>query len=219
MSSHDDNTKRKTVLDPVARVSEVVFGVLMALSFTGSLSVATAGQEQVRTMMLTALGCNLAWGLTDAVMYLVGTVAERQRKTALLRRLAGMKDAGEAHRLIADELPERLAAGAGPASLEAMRQLLLAAPIARVRLGSDDCAAALGVFVLVVLATLPVVIPFVFLRETALALRVSNGLAVATLFVGGWILGRHAEGSPWRFGLAMAAIGAALVAAIIALGG
>jgi VIT1/CCC1 family predicted Fe2+/Mn2+ transporter len=219
MSSHDHEAKRKSVLDPVARVSEVVFGVLMALSFTGSLSVATAGQEQVRTMMLTALGCNLAWGLTDAVMYLVGTVAERQRKTALLRRLAGMKDAGEAHRLIAGELPDRLAAGAGPAALEAMRQSLLAAPITRVRLGLDDCAAALGVFVLVVLATFPVVVPFVFLRETALALRVSNGLAVVTLFVGGWILGRHAEASPWRFGVAMAAIGAALVAAIIALGG
>jgi len=219
MFSHEEKTKGKSVLDPIERVSEIVFGVLMALSFTGALSVATAGREEVRTMMFTALGCNLAWGLTDAVMYLVGTVTERERKVALLHRLAETKDAGEAHRLIASELPERLAAGAGPAALEAMRQSLLAAPIPSASLGRDDFAAALGVFVLVVLSTFPVVVPFVFLRETALALRVSNGLAVVTLFVGGWILGRHAEGNPWRFGLALAVIGAALVAAIVALGG
>jgi VIT1/CCC1 family predicted Fe2+/Mn2+ transporter len=75
------------------------------------------------------------------------------------------------------------------------------------------------VFGLVVFATFPVVIPFVFFQETALALRISNALAVVTLFAGGYVLGRHAEGSPWGFGLAMAAIGVVLVAAIIALGG
>ena len=54
---------RERVLDPIERVSEVIFGLLMAMTFIGSLSVATAGREEVRTMMITALGCNLAWGL------------------------------------------------------------------------------------------------------------------------------------------------------------
>ena len=166
-----DAGKRRSVLDPVQRVSEVVFGVLMALSFTGALSVATAGREEVRTMMLTALGCNLAWGLVDAVMYVVGTMVERHRK------------------------------------------------LARAGLHGEDFVAALEVFGLVVLSTFPVVVPFLVFRETALALRVSNGLAIATLFAGGWILGRYAGARPWRFGLAMAAIGAVLVAAIVALGG
>lgn len=219
MSSLGDPTQRRRVLDPVERVSEVIFGVLMALSFTGALSVATAGREEVRTMMLTALGCNLAWGLTDAAMYLVGTVVERSRKVALLRRLVEAKSAEQAHRLIRDALPERLAAGAGPEALEALRQRLVAAPLPRAGLVWADCAAALEVFGLVVLATFPVVIPFVFFHESQLALRISNGLAVATLFAGGYVLGRHAESSPWRFGLAMAAIGTVLVAAIVALGG
>jgi VIT1/CCC1 family predicted Fe2+/Mn2+ transporter len=219
MSRPRDPTRRRRVLDPVERVSEVVFGVLMALSFTGALSVATAGREEVRTMMLTALGCNLAWGLTDAAMYLVGTVVERSRKVALLRKLAEAKGAEEVHRLIADALPERLAGGAGPAALEALHRHLIAAPLPRSGLVSDDCVAALEVFGLVVLATFPVAIPFVFFQETAIALRVSNALAVATLFAGGYILGRHAEASPWRFGLAMASLGVVLVAAIIALGG
>jgi VIT1/CCC1 family predicted Fe2+/Mn2+ transporter len=209
----------KRALDPVERVSEVVFGVLMALSFTGALSVATAGGEEVRTMMLTALGCNLAWGLTDAVMFLVGTAVERSRKVALLRRLVEAESEAESHRLIADALPERLAGGAGPAALEALRRHLIAAPLPRPGLAWDDCAAALEVFGLVVLATFPVVIPFVLFHETVLALRVSNALAVATLFAGGFVLGRYAGSAPWRFGFTMAAIGVMLVAAIIALGG
>jgi VIT1/CCC1 family predicted Fe2+/Mn2+ transporter len=219
MSSPGDSATSRRVLDPIERVSEVVFGVLMALSFTGALSVATAGREEVRTMMLTALGCNLAWGLTDAVMYLVGTVVERSRKVALLRRLVEAKGAAEAYLLIRDALPERLAGGAGPAALEALRRQLIAAPLPRSGLVWADCAAALEVFGLVVLATFPVVIPFVFFHESQIALRISNALAVATLFAGGYALGRHAESSPWRFGLVMAAIGAVLVAAIIALGG
>ena len=219
MWSPGDATQRRRVLDPVERVSEVVFGVLMALSFTGALSVATAGREEVRTMMLTALGCNLAWGLTDGVMYLVGTMVERSRKVTLLRKLIEARSAEEAHRLIAGALPQRLAGGAGPAALEALRQHLIAAPLPRPGLVWDDCAAALEVFGLVVLATFPVVIPFVFLHETALALRVSNALAVATLFAGGYALGRHAGASPWRVGFAMASLGVVLVAAIIALGG
>jgi len=189
MSNPGDPIKRRRVLDPAERVSEVVFGVLMALSFTGALSVAAAGREEVRTMMLTALGCNLAWGLTDAVMYLVGTAVERSRKVALLRKLVEAKSAEEAHRLIASALPERLAAAAEPAALEVLRQQLIAAPPPRSSLVWDDCAAALEVFGLVVFATFPVVIPFVFIQESALALRISNVLAVATLFAGGYILG------------------------------
>jgi len=62
-----EEEKPARVLDPVERVSEVIFGLLMAMTFIGSINAATAGREEVRTMMLTALGCNLAWGLADAV--------------------------------------------------------------------------------------------------------------------------------------------------------
>lgn len=57
-----ETDKPARVLDPIERVSEVIFGLLMAMTFIGALSVATAGREEIRTMMITALGCNLAWG-------------------------------------------------------------------------------------------------------------------------------------------------------------
>ena len=65
----------KRVLDPVSRVSEILFGVIMVLTFTGSLSVATAGRAEVREMLVGALGCNLAWGVIDGILYLMGALA------------------------------------------------------------------------------------------------------------------------------------------------
>lgn len=212
-------TQRERVLDPIERVSEIVFGVLMALSITGTLSVATAGREDIRTIMLMALGCNLAWGITDAVIYLVSTATERRRNLTLLQRLQAARDENAAHRVIAEALPGRLVTGARREALEAMRKQLLASPAGVPGLGARDFAGAFGVFLLVVLSTFPVVIPFLFIDEPRVALRASNALGLVTLFAGGWVLGRHAGGSPWRYGLGMAAIGAVLVAVIIALGG
>jgi VIT1/CCC1 family predicted Fe2+/Mn2+ transporter len=193
----------------------------MALSFTGSLSVATAGREEVRTMMAAALGCNLAWGLADAVMYLVGIATERTRAAKLLARLRAATNTAVAHGLIANALPQRLGAVAGPDMLETFRQRLLAAdgaPAHRL-LGRDDFIGALGVFLLVVLATFPVVIPFALFDTTMLALRISNLVALVMLFASGCVLGRYAGASAWLGGVAMAALGTVLVGAIVALGG
>ena len=67
----------KRVLEPIERISEVLFGMIMVLTFTGSLSVAESGRAEVRTMLIGALGCNLAWGIIDAVLYLMGCLAQR----------------------------------------------------------------------------------------------------------------------------------------------
>lgn len=217
----ETSQKRARVLDPVDRVSEVIFGLLMVLSFTGSVSVASDGREELRTMMIAALGCNLAWGLVDAVMYLVRIVTERARAINLLAHLRATADTAVAHGLIAAALPQRLGAAAGPEVLETFRRRLLAAPEATASwpLERDDFIAALGVFLLVVLATFPVVIPFALFDTTALALRISNLVAVIMLFASGWALARHANARGWVGGTLMAALGAALVGAIIALGG
>lgn len=213
--------KAARVLDPVERVSEGIFGLLMAMTFVGALSVATAGREEIRTMMITALGCNLAWGLADAVMYLVRTVTERTRNRTLLARLRGGADAATGRALVADALPPRIADAAGSDGLELLRRRLAELPAlpAAPRLGADDFKGALGVFLLVVLATFPVVVPFMLFDRTAIAMRASNLVALVMLFVAGWALARYAGGSPWRGGAAMAVTGAVLMAAIIALGG
>jgi len=210
---------RSPVLEPVDRASETIFGVLMAMTFTGALSVATAGKQEIGTLLLTALGCNLGWGLVDAVMYLVDTRVEMDRKINLLRQLHETGDSGKALDLISAALPDRLAAGASPDALEAMRTRFLSVPVPVTALGPRDYLGALGILGLVVLATFPVVIPFLLVSDVALALRLSNLLAICTLLIAGYTLGRSAGGHAWHYGLAMTAIGVALVAIIIALGG
>ena len=219
--TEQEKEKRQRVLDPISRISEIIFGVLMALSFTGALNVATAGREEIRTMMVTALGCNLAWGLVDAVMYLVATMTERGRNLSLLQRVRSVQDKETAHAGIAEALPGRLGDALGADGLESIRKRLVALPEvpANVRLGKDDYTGAFGVFLLVILSTFPVVIPFLFMSELALAMRVSNGIALVLLFIGGYRLGHYAGGRPWKAGLAMAAVGGVLVSIIMALGG
>ena len=211
---------RMSMLDPIDRISEVLFGLIMAVTIVGSLSIATAGRNEVRTILLAALGCNLAWGLVDAVMYVIRTLTERTRNRSLAKRVMGAETA-MAHRLIAQALPEHVSAITGPGELEGMRQRLLAStPPRRATLGRDDYLAAAGIFVLVVLATFPVVVPFMLIDDVALAMRMSRIVTLAMLFVAGWALGRYAgHGRPLATGLLMVLLGAALIAAVIALGG
>jgi VIT1/CCC1 family predicted Fe2+/Mn2+ transporter len=153
------------VLAPAERTSEVLFGLIMVLTFTGSLSVTEAGRAEVRTMLLGALGCNLAWGIIDAVFYLMGALAERPR------------------------------------------------------LRAEDWRGALGVCLLVFLSTFPVALPFLLMQDAPRALRASNAVAVAMLFLVGAAYGRSIDRSPWIVGASMVVLGAVLVAITIALGG
>ena len=212
-------SQRAPVLDPTDRASETIFGVLMALSFTGTLSVTTAGHQDARTMALAALGSNLAWGLTDAVMYLIDTDVTRNRLVELVKHVRATPDPAKAEALIADAVPERLADAVGPRVFEAIRVHLLNLRDLRAGLDADDYRGAGETGLLVILATLPIVLPFFVMDNVLVALRVSNGVALATLFLSGWVMGRYASGTPWRAGLAMIAIGIALVLGIIALGG
>ncbi|WP_166360295.1 VIT1/CCC1 transporter family protein [Pseudomonas akapageensis] len=217
----DAEEKRTPVLDPIDRVMEVIFGLLMAMTFTGTISVATAGQEEERTMLIAALGCNLAWGLADAVIYLLRTRIERTRNRTLFAHLRGGADAVTGQALVADALPPRIATAVGTEGLEWLRRRLVESPDSTVqpRLTWDDFKGALGVFLLVVLATFPPVVPFLLLEQMGPAVRLSNFVGIAVLFIAGWILARYAGVKPWLGGLAFAVIGTLLILAIIALGG
>jgi len=207
------------VLDPVERASEAIFGVLMAVSIMGALSVTASGPQDARTTLLMAIGCNVAWGFTDAVMYLLDAATTRSRNLRLVRRLRETTDPRESRLIVAEALPERVAAGARDETFDALRRDLCALPLPASVLGVRDLLGALGVFLVVVLATFPVVVPFLFLEDVRIAGRVSDAFALAVLYGYGHLLGRYTGGRPWQYGLAIAAIGAGLVAVIMALGG
>ena len=82
-----------------------------------------------------------------------------------------------------------------------------------------DFLGALGVFLLVFLSTFPVVVPFLLPLEPRLALRVSNGVAMVMLFLVGLRVGKYMAHRPLLVACGSVAVGAALVAITIALGG
>jgi hypothetical protein len=219
--NHTAVAVREPVLNPVDRVSEMLFGLFMALTFVGAVSVADQGDAQIRTMFIAALGCNLAWGLVDAVMYLVRTVTDRGRLLTLIRSVRSAPDAESGRTLIEGSLSQVAAGLVSTAEIEAMRGRVVALTTlpARPKLNRDDLIAALAIFLIVVASTFPVVLPFMLFEDVGMAKNVSRAVALAMLFAGGLALGRYAGYGSWKVGFLMAGLGTALVVAINALGG
>jgi VIT1/CCC1 family predicted Fe2+/Mn2+ transporter len=218
----DDATKSsKRVLEPPERISEVLFGLIMVLTFTCSFSVAEADRGEVHSMLIGALGCNVAWGIIDGLFYLMGCLSERGHSLATLRAVRKAADVKKAHRIIAGALPPLLASVLPAAEFEVMRRKLveLPDPPAYPRLTRRDWRGALGVMLLVFLSTLPPTIPFIFLGNVTLALRLSNGIAIGMLALLGYSYGRYAEHRPWGWALSMVSLGGVMVWLTIALGG
>src|SRR6185369_8474797 len=117
-----------SVLDPIERISETLFGLIMVLTFICSLGVATAGNINIQTMLIGALGCNLAWGIVDGGLYLLARIHERGGKNLILRAIRQATDPETVRRVIADALSPELASVLPPEQLELMQQKLRQLP-------------------------------------------------------------------------------------------
>jgi hypothetical protein len=209
------------LLDPIERNSEILFGLFMVLTFTGTLSVATAGQEDVKLMLVAAIGCNIAWGFVDAVMFVLRNLVQRAREATFVRAVRAVQRPEEAHRLLATQIGP-MAAGLDTAGLERVRQWIVAQPAPPAGRGSvtaRDLLGALGVFLLVFASTFPVVLPFVFMSDLQQAMRVSAAIAIVMLFLCGYGWGRYGGLSPWRAGAVMVVLGVVVEGIVVALGG
>lgn len=209
------------ILEPIERISEFLFGLIMVLTLTCTFNVFGANRGNVRTMLLEALGCNVAWAIIDAFFYLLNCLGQRGRRIALLRRLRQTVDPTETKLIFADALPPLITSLLEPQEFESLRRKLTQFPESKVwpRLTKDDWIGALQVFLLVFLSMFPVVVPFIFISKALLAIRISNGIALVLLFLAGYSFGRFTHNHPWRAGLAMVIFGVAVVAIAILLGG
>ncbi|MBV8414403.1 MAG: VIT1/CCC1 transporter family protein [Verrucomicrobia bacterium] len=210
----------RLVLAPIDRALEVLGGVIMVLTFTSVLSVSHGGNADVNAMLIGSLGCNLAWGIIDGIMYLMNCLAARGHELDALRAMRAANDPNAAERTLAAELPEQFAAVLYPGELEPLLARLrsLPAPSARPHLTGDDWLGAFGICGLVFFSTLPVVLPFVLVAPP-LALRVSNLVAISLLFLTGYVFGRNIGHNPWRLGITMVLLGCLLAGVAISLGG
>ncbi len=225
-----DNPKEESFvqryLDPASRLGEVLFGLIMVLTMTLTAGLTVAeGQTGVRQLLFAALGCNIAWGIIDAIMYIMNCMTVRSGKARLLQAVQRAPDARATLELIKDEIEPELQSLIGPADREALRQSVLKhlaqsqVQPARSGVTRDDFYGALACFWLVFLACLPAAVPFLIFSRPTFALRVSNFLLIAMLFLVGQMWAKYAGVNRLVSGLAMVTIGLALVGLAVLLGG
>lgn len=211
-------------LEPGESLSELLFGLIMTLTFTlGAGILVQEGPGAVRELLIATIGCNIAWGIIDGVFYINAQVYERARLARLgaAIRAASPPEAGAA--LVAQELGAvlelTLPGGEREALCRRMAAHVAASVPIPVRVRLADMKGALASFWLVFFGSIPAALPFLLIDDAWIALRVSNALLLALLFFAGFRWARFTSLSPLLTGTGFLLAGSALVAVAIALGG
>lgn len=209
-------------LDPSTRLGEVLFGLIMALGTTGAVRFGM-GKADCRALFVAVLGCNIAWGIVDGVMFTMLALFERGRKARIVNGVLNAATEEIALERIDHELGDRLEP---VTSLEERSQFYLTVlELARKtkpeapRVLPGDLLGGLAVGLLVILATLPVALPFLIMADPIMAVRSSNLIVLTMLFAVGWWWARIVGANPWRIGIGVTGIGLVLVVITIALDG
>ena len=113
-------------LDPASRLGEILFGLIMVLTVTLTAGLTVAeGRAGVRQLLLAAIGCNLAWGIIDAVMYIMNCITERSGKVRLIEAVQRARDARAALDIIQNEIEPELQSLLDPEEREAFSRSIL----------------------------------------------------------------------------------------------
>jgi VIT1/CCC1 family predicted Fe2+/Mn2+ transporter len=211
-------------LDPVDSLGEMLFGLIMALTFTLGARLLTRQSEiDVPELIGGMIGCNIAWGIIDAVLYLIGSLFSRNQRIRLVQKLRSAKSEAESMAAIRDAFSledEPIANEQDRATFHrVVLGLLKNATVTRAHLRWQDMKSAVAIFVLVSLTALPGVVPFLILGDSYLALRLANLLQIGLLFVVGFRWAEHTGANPWWTGSGLVALSIALVAVAVVLGG
>jgi hypothetical protein len=212
-------------LDPASTMGEVLFGLIMTLTFTlgAGLTIQEEGREGARQLLIATIGCNIAWGVIDGVFFMLGQLFARGRRLRVIQLVRGAKRDEDAAALVAGELDDLIEKVTTPDERRTLYgrivQQVRAGEIQRGRLTRDDLMGGIASFWLVFFASLPAAIPFLFIDNAFVALRVSNAILLGLLFWAGHRFARYTMAPPALTGLLFLLFGAALVAIAIALGG
>lgn len=209
-------------LDPAGRLGEILFGLIMALGFTGAVRVGWEEPDN-RALFIGIFGCNLAWAIVDGVMYVLGELFERSRKVRLFREISRAKDDAAALEKIAEELDgplfELTTAQERAQIYRSVLGILRRQEPSIPRIRREDLLGGVAVALIIVVATFPIVVPYLVLRDPHVAVRASNAVALVLLFLLGMRWGRIVGSSPVRVAAGLTLVGLILVGITIVLGG
>jgi hypothetical protein len=196
----------------------------MVLTCTlGASVIAGVDRDSLRSLLIAALGCNVAWGLIDAALYVMGRIFVRTQNARLMQAIRSAGDDATGLAVVRQALEPRFGSYGWNEDREqfyrSLRGMVVHTETTSRGITADDLRSAAVVFVLVVATALPPAVPFLLIADPVVALRVSNAVLVALLFVVGFYWARSIGGSGWWTGIAMMLSGRALVGIAIAFGG
>lgn len=212
-------------VDPATSLGEILFGLIMTLTFTlgAGIIIEDEGREGARELLIAVIGCNIAWGVIDGALYLVGQLFGRGRLRRIGRMIRQSPTRTRAEQLVAEELDEVLEPVTSDEERAALYRRIVenvhAKPATANTVTKDDFTGALMSCLLVIVTSVPAAIPFLIFDDARFALRVSNAILVSLLFIVGYWWARYTLGRPWLAGLWFLMGGIALVVVAIALGG
>lgn len=214
-------------LDPGDRLAEILCGLIMVLTFTLTAGLEVgSGEGAARILLVAAIGCNIAWGIIDGVLYVLDRISERSQKARLAQAVQAASDERAALDLLRDHFGPGLVkvaatedAAARDDLYRSLRRYLKGATIPAMSVQRDDLLGAVAIFWLELVSCLPGAVPFLFIKDPVWALHVSNAILITLLFVVGYAWARYTGTRRLRTGLFMAGLGLAMVGVATLLGG
>ncbi len=218
-------------LNPIDRLTEIIYGILILLTFTLGVQAIESrnpaaeliAQESVRRLFVAAMGCVLAWGMIDGVMYVLLSLAQRSEHQRVRRLVNTAASEDEAVQRLNDETDSEIVAALTDTERDTLFRGLYhysrSRPMPTISIERGDVLGGLAIFAVSVAATLPVAIPFLLIGEPERAMRVSNLLAISMLFGVGYKWAQYVGATPWKIGAYTAGIGVVIVLIAIPMGG
>jgi hypothetical protein len=200
-------------LNPADRLQEVLCGLIMVLDFTliGGLA-AGEGKHGVRHLLIAALGCNLAWGVIDGALYVMGALTGRRQRLRFLSDVRNAPNESVAFSAISGQLDPLLepvtSAEERTRIIRAMLPVVSRIELPEAGITKHDFYGMAAIFWIDLASVIPAIIPFLIF-----------GLLIASLFAAGFMWGRFAGVNRYLAGGCAMLVGLALVGVAIALGG
>src|SRR5262245_25277645 len=211
-------------LDPTDRLGEFLCGLIMVLSILLTAGYYVVGSDNpARSLLIAAIGCNVAWGIIDGFFNIGYTLVDRSAKARLIENVnqAGNKPAAEdaIREQVEGDLFDALDEQEQQRAVDLLYNSLRDEPIEETQIHREDWGILFASILLNFLATVPATLPFIFISDWKVALRVSNLVCVIMLFLLGYRFGQNLHANPLKIGGGLMLFGLAMVGIAVALGG
>lgn len=208
------------LIAPDDQAIETLSGIILTMSVLSTLQVTSAQTIDTRSLVYAAIGSTVAWGFVDGMMYLIGTLIDRTRAYKVVKGLRSAPNLLDFRKQLSAESPDYVVERLSDPSLEKIQAFLQSKEQLHHRgLSFEHLQTAFYIWLVVVSAGLPLIMPLLFIKDHVIAFRMTQFISVWIMFAMGYKLGVWLDLKPFISGLIFAAIGVLIAVTCIYLGG